>query len=96
MIAEVPVTLVDSDTVACWGGPDLTITNGHPIVYIRMNKVDPTQPETCGYVLFEIASHSSSSAFTSIFPASSPSFCHLPPPCSDTAASDMPRKWIEP
>lgn len=49
MIAEVPIIYVESDTVACWGGPDQSLSSGHPIVYLRMNRVKQGSHATCGY-----------------------------------------------
>mmetsp|Transcript_17046 Transcript_17046/g.19044 ORF Transcript_17046/g.19044 Transcript_17046/m.19044 type:complete len:112 (-) Transcript_17046:104-439(-) len=46
MINSVPVIEVDGDIAICDGGdPHL----GHPVEYIQLNKVDPTQPSICGY-----------------------------------------------
>jgi NADH dehydrogenase (ubiquinone) Fe-S protein 6 len=44
-VHKIPPIIVNDDVVRC-GGVKATGL-GHPIVYLQLNKRDPTEPETC-------------------------------------------------
>ena len=46
LINEVPPIKVKGDVAMCDGGGGPL---GHPLEYIQLNKVDPTEPSICGY-----------------------------------------------
>jgi NADH dehydrogenase (ubiquinone) Fe-S protein 6 len=44
-VHKIPPIIVDDDIVRCGGVK--TVGLGHPVVYLQLNKRDPTEPEVC-------------------------------------------------
>lgn len=45
LVHRVAPVIVDDDVVRCHGVKSIGL--GHPVVYIQLNKVDPTEPSAC-------------------------------------------------